>query len=135
MLRMRMAALLVLALAACSNGRDQGDGGRERRLARASQGLCDAQTVAVEVSVFRAREVFDTEVHAFLHELAADLQETDRAAAGELLEAKQRVEGILDEQRAEPQEVIVLIAGLQRALGQAAKAAGLPTPLCREGAS
>lgn len=132
---MRSAVMLLpLLLAACSNAAGETDG-LEARLARASQGLCDAQARAVEVSVFRAREVFDAEVHGFLHELAAELEETDRAAAAGLLEAKQRVERILQDQRAGPQEVVVLLAELQRALGEAAEAAGLSTPLCREGAS
>lgn len=133
MLRMRIAAtLLALTLAACS---DQA-GGSEADLHRASQGLCDAQVLAVESNVPRAASVFDREAHAFLHELAADLEEVDRAAAAGLLEAKQRLEAILaDPVRADPQDVVVLITELQRALRDGAEAAGLPTPLCGEGAS
>jgi hypothetical protein len=133
MLRMRIAAtLLALTLAACS---DQA-GGSEAGLQRASQGLCDAQVLASDSNVPRAATVFDRETHGFLHELAADLQETDRAAAAALLEAKQRVERILeDPARADPQDVVVLITELQRALRDGAEAAGLPTPLCEEGAS
>jgi hypothetical protein len=130
---MRIAAtLLALTLAACS---DQA-GGSEVGLQRASQGLCDAQVLAVESNVPRAATVFDREAHGFLHELAADLEEVDRAAAAGLLEAKQRLEAILaDPVRADPQEVAVLITELQRALRDGAEAAGLPTPLCGEGAS
>jgi hypothetical protein len=133
MLRMRIAAtLLALTLAACS---DQA-GGSEADLQRASQGLCDAQVLAFESNVPRAASVFDREAHGFLHELAADLEEVDRAAAAGLLEAKQRLEAILaDPVRADPQEVAVLITELQRALRDGAEAAGLPTPLCGEGAS
>jgi hypothetical protein len=133
MLRMRIAAtLLALTLAACS---DQA-GGSEADLHRASQGLCDAQVLAFESNVPRAASVFDREAHAFLHELAADLEEVDRAAAAGLLEAKQRLEAILaDPVRADPQDVVVLITELQRALRDGAEAAGLPTPLCGEGAS
>jgi hypothetical protein len=136
MLRMRITATLVaLALAACSDASGEADG-LEARLQRASQGLCDAQFLAFESNVPRAAAVFQGETHAFLHELAADLQETNRAAAAALLEAKQRVERALeDPARAEPQEVVVLITELQRALRDGAEAAGLPTPLCREGAS
>ena len=133
MLHMRITAtLLALTLAACS---DQA-GGSEAGLQRASQGLCDAQVLASESNVPRAASVFDREAHGFLHELAADLEEVDRAAAAGLLEAKQRLEAILaDPVRADPQDVVVLITELQRALREGAEAAGLPTPLCREGAS
>ncbi len=135
MLRMRIAAtLVVLALGACSAASGEANG-LEARLRPASQGLCDAQVLAFESSVPEAAAVFDAEVHGFLHELAAVLQRTDRAAAAALLEAKQRVERILeDPARAEPQEVVVLITDLQRALRDGAEAADLPTPLCREGA-
>jgi len=135
MLRMRittMALVLALAAVACSDE----VGGREARLQRASQGLCDAQVHAFEANVRRAAAVFDAESHAFLHELAADLEDIDRAAAANLLEAKQRVErALVDPIRSDPQEVILLLAGLQRALGEAAEATGLPAPLCRNGAS
>jgi hypothetical protein len=136
MLRMRVTtAVLLAALVACSDASGQ-EGDREARLRRASQGLCDAQVHAFEANVRRAAEVFDAESHAFLHELAADLEDVDRAAAADLLEAKQRVERALqDSARSDPQEVVTLIAGLQRTLADAAEAAGLPTPLCREGAS
>jgi hypothetical protein len=136
MLLMRITAtLLALLLAACSDASGEADG-LDARLARASQGLCDAQVHAFERNVPRAAVVFDTEVHGFLHELAAVLQDTDRPAAGDLLEAKQRVERALEDPAgADPQDVVVMITELQRALRDGAEAAGLPTPLCREGAS
>lgn len=136
MLRMRIVTtLLALALAGCSDASGQ-DEGLEVRLARASQGLCDAQVHAFERNLPRAAAVFDAEVHGFLHELAADVEETDRPAAGVLLEAKQRVERALeDPARADAQSVVTLMSDLQRALGDAAEAAGLPTPLCEEGES
>jgi hypothetical protein len=133
---MRIAALfLSLVLAGCSNASGQADG-LESRLPRASQGLCDAQVLVARSNVPGAAAVFDAEVHGFLHELAAAVQRTDRAAAGALLEAKQRVERVFqDPVRADPQDAAVLLTELQRALGGAAEAAGLPTPLCREGAT
>ena len=136
MLRMRIAALLVtLTLAACSNGSGEAEG-LEARLPGASQGLCDAQVMASRSNVPGAAEVFDAEVHGFLHELAAVVQQTDRAAGADLLEAKQRVERIFEEPvRAEAQQVLVLLSDLQRAMGRAAEAAGLPRPRCREGAT
>ena len=39
-----------------------------------------------------ARRVFQDQSHAYLHQLAAELQERDRSLAAELLEAKQQVE-------------------------------------------
>ena len=39
-----------------------------------------------------ARSVFQDQSHAYLHQLAAELQESDRSLAAELLEAKQQVE-------------------------------------------
>jgi hypothetical protein len=136
MLRMRITAtMLALLLAACSDASGEADG-LDARLARASQGLCDAQVHAFERNVPRAAVEFNTEVHGFLHELAAVLGEVDRAAAAGLLEAKQRVERALEDPAgADPQDVVVLITELQRALREGAEAAGLPTPLCREGAS
>lgn len=137
MVRMRIATLcLSLVLAACTNASGEEQEGLEARLPGASQGLCDAQVLASEANVPGAAAVFDGEVHGFLHELAAVVQQSDRTAAADLLEAKQRVERAFeDPARAPPQQVVVLLSELQRALGQAAKAAGLPTPLCREGAS
>ncbi len=136
MVPMRIAVLfLVLTLAACSDESGE-ERGLESRLPGASQGLCDAQVLAGESNVPDAAAVFNDEVHGFLHELAAVVQRTDRAVAAELLEAKQRVERIFEDPvRAPPQEVVVLLTELQRALGQAAEAAGLPRPLCREGAT
>jgi hypothetical protein len=42
-----------------------------------------------------ARQVFQDQSHAYLHQLAAELQEQDRSLAAELLEAKQQVERAL----------------------------------------
>ena len=136
MLRMRIATLLLsLGLAACSDASGEADG-LEARLPGASQGLCDAQVLAAESNVPDAAGVFDAEVHGFLHELAAVVRGTDRAAAAELLEAKQRVERIFEDPvRAEAQAVVILLSELQRALAGAAEAAGLPRPLCRAGAT
>jgi hypothetical protein len=133
---MRMTATaLALTLVACADASHE-DKGLEGRLARASQGLCDARAHASRSDVARAAGVFNAEVHAFLHELAADLQETDRAAAAGLLEAKQRVEAALVEPaRANPEEVATLLADLERALAAAAEAAGLAGTTCRKDAA
>jgi DNA anti-recombination protein RmuC len=131
-MRTTLVFLVSVLLAACSDGTT----GRQARLQRASQGLCDAQVQAFHSNVRRAADAFDRDTHAFLHELAADLQEIDRQLAARLLEAKQRVENaFLDPTRADPQQVAQLLAELQRALREGAEVAGLPTPLCREGAT
>jgi hypothetical protein len=131
------AAVVVLALvaAACSAGDPQsGIETRERRLQEASQGLCDAQVAAFEGRFRDAKAVFDTETHGYLHELAAMLQDVDPEAAADLLEAKQRVEVSLNG-GGDPLAMQGQLNQLQRALNDAAEAADLPRPLCREGAT
>jgi hypothetical protein len=132
----RTACIVALLLAgvACSEGGAAPGPDRERRLQAASQGLCDALFLASQGRVQDARSVFYAETHAYLHELAAELQESDRQAAAGLLEAKQRVEASLDS-GTDPVAAHELMTRLQRALGDAALAAGLPAPLCREGAA
>jgi hypothetical protein len=129
----RWLVAVFVVLSACD---EQGgaDAGVPDRLQRASQGLCDAQVAAFGGRIREAAEVFDVETHDFLHQLAARLQDTDRDAAAALLEAKQRVEAAFDagSDRVAMQELLI---DLQRALQDAADAAGLPAPLCREGAS
>jgi hypothetical protein len=50
------------------------------------------------------------------------------------LESKQRLESIFQNSR-DPVETQQVLVDLQRALHDAAKSAGLPDPLCREGAT
>ncbi|HEX2024850.1 MAG TPA: hypothetical protein VHH92_00485 [Actinomycetota bacterium] len=127
--------VVMLSLAACDGqGGAQTDGADADRLQTASQGLCDAQVEASRGRLRDARAIFDAETHDYLHALAARLQQTDRAAAAELLEAKQRVEAAFRSAR-DPTGLHELLVALQRELGDAAEAAGLPAPLCREGAS
>jgi DNA-binding MurR/RpiR family transcriptional regulator len=106
---------------------------RAPRLQAASQGLCDAVVFASEGRLRDAATVFDAETHDYLHALARMLQEVDPAAAADLLEAKERVESVLDI-GADPLAAQDLLVRLQRAVRDAALAADLPTPLCRDGA-
>jgi hypothetical protein len=132
----RGSALLIvasLACAACTEERADPRPAGERRLRAASQGLCDALFLASQGRVRDVASVFYAETHGYLHELAAQLQETDPAVAASLLEAKQRVERALEGE--DPVGTQELLTRLQRALGDAAQAAGLPPPLCREGAA
>ncbi len=129
-------AVLTLLGTACVEERSDGATGEDARLQAASQGLCDAQVLVSEGDVVRAAEVFDRETHDYLHELAGMLQEVDRQAAAELLEVKQRLESTLaTPERADPGAVAALIPELQRALADGSEAAGLPVPLCIEGAA
>lgn len=131
-------AIAAFAMAGCAGG-DQGAiaGGssRQQRLDRASQGLCDALVAASEGRVEEAAEVFDRETHDFLHELAGALSEEHRAVAASLLRAKQRVEAAFEDPVRGDPPVADLLGQLQGALGEAADAAGLGPPLCREEAA
>jgi hypothetical protein len=108
---------------------------RGQRLQAASQGLCDAQVLVSDGKISDAAEVFEERTHAFLHELADEVQDVDRGAAARLLEAKERLEEALAAPRTDPGGVAEIITELQRAVSGAASAVDLPTPLCREGAS
>jgi hypothetical protein len=123
-------AAMVLAWA-CT---EQSPPARAPRLQAASQGLCDAVVFASEGRVRDAAQVFDAETHDYLHELARMLQEVDPAATADLLEAKEQVESVLDI-GADPLAAQDLLVRLQRAMRDAARAADLPTPLCRDGAA
>jgi predicted HicB family RNase H-like nuclease len=127
------AVVAVLLLPACSGERVVDDGAEAGRLQAASQGICDAQAFAAEGDVEGARTIFEEGVHDYLHQLAVRLRETDRAAAGRLLEVTQRMEDAF-RTRVDPASLTALLGDLQRALIEGAEAAGLPQPLCREGA-
>lgn len=59
-------------------------------------GLCEAREMLVDGDPVGAREAFYDNSHVALHEIADRLSAEDRAAAAELLEAKQAVESGLD---------------------------------------
>jgi hypothetical protein len=128
--------MLSMAGAACSGGEgsDAAANGQPRRLQAASQGLCDSQVAASEGRLREAADVFDADTRAYLNDLARMLREIDPRATAELLESKQRVETIFQNSR-DPVETQEVLVALQRALHQAAESAGLPSPLCREGAT
>ena len=132
----RILILAATMVAASSCGGDGGDASAQpsadERLAAASQGLCDALELAEADDVTGAGREFEDRVHAYLHDLAAQLSTFDRPAAGELLEAKQRVEEALRGTSPDAAEVHALIADLQRELADAADAAGLQPSPCEE---
>lgn len=128
---------ILVAGAACGEeGGAPDDPSNAGRLQAASQGLCDAGVLAQRSDIRAAAEVFQNETHDYLHVLADVAEERDRGAAARLLEVKQRLEQLLqDAPGADPGAVVGAITDVQRAMGDAAEAVGLPAPLCAEGAS
>ncbi len=131
-LRFLAAGLLLLA-AACSSS---GASGSADPLDEAVAGLCEATTLAEDGDVAAAAAVFQDRSHEYLHELADQLSDQDRAATARLLEAKQRVEAAFaDSETADPAETANLLRDLQAALSEAATAASLDPPGCGEDAA
>jgi hypothetical protein len=67
-------------------------GGGEASYRFAVDGLCLAQQSAAGGEVDQARTVFQDQAHSPLHDIAAAVEERNRAVAGDLLVAMQRVE-------------------------------------------
>lgn len=59
--------------------------------------VCDAGTAAAQGEADGARRIFVNTVHDRIHELAAETGRVDRGTEARLLEAKQRVEAVLDD--------------------------------------
>lgn len=96
----RIFLLLVCWVAAAAFGLavltfDQGDDNGTESTTAAHGAVCDALREARGGNADAARRIFTDEAHDALHQLAADAAEQDRAAAAELLEAKQKVESSL----------------------------------------
>jgi hypothetical protein len=92
--RLIVAIGLIVVASGCSGTDREADstGQGSRGPQAAITGLCEAQSLASGGGVGEARQVFQDESHAYLHQLATELQESDRSLAAELLEAKQQVE-------------------------------------------
>lgn len=131
------ASMCLVIFAGVSCGSADGNGSdrspEEQRLRSASQGLCAAVELAGEGDVDAAEDAFTSKVHAFLHEFADRLSESDRAATAELLEAKQRVEAAFADPAASPSEVSGALAALKGELDAAAASSGLAAAPCQEG--
>ena len=97
MRRLSVAISLVVLASACTGTDQSADSPARRSLdpQAAVTGLCEAQSLASGGGLDQARQVFQDQSHAYLHQLAAELQERDRSLAAELLEAKQQVERAL----------------------------------------
>ena len=97
----------------------------------AFQGLCDARTLAQAGDVEAASDTFESRAHAELHSLADRVAATDRDAAADLLEAKQRVEAAFgSSDTADPRAVAAGLLTVQDQVGNAAEALGLDRPVC-----
>jgi hypothetical protein len=121
-------AALLLALPSC----DRAPAQASDPLDQAFLGLCEAGTLSAQGRLEEAGDVFQDRSHEFLHELAADVQGPDPAAAAALLEAKQRVEAALADPGTDPDALSDLLAALRRAFAAAARALGEKVPACQE---
>ena len=133
---MRWIALVLLAsgLAACaSEPVSEAAPAADPGLQRASAGLCDALRASSAGDVGRAATVFEDEAHGYLHELADRVEAQDRAAAAELLQAKQRAEAALARPWA-PEEVAQALEELGEELADSAATLGMQRPSCEAAA-
>ncbi|MGH9051135.1 MAG: hypothetical protein ACRDY4_15510, partial [Acidimicrobiia bacterium] len=95
------------------------------RWARAVAGLCAAAVHARDGAVDDARATFFDQSHDDLHELADETAGDDRAAAAELLEAKEAVEADLAAASAALADDLDALVDATRA---AVRATGAPVP-------
>lgn len=131
MRRLIVAVGIVVLAASCT-------GSEEKRAPTAAQssgpqvaieGLCEAETLAAGGLQSEAQRVFQDQSHAYLHELAAQLQEQDRVLAGQLLKAKQEVEVALQE-RSDPETLALRIGALRAVVESAVAVVGLTNVGC-----
>ena len=115
------AAVLALAITAAGCSHSAG-GGRSRSISVAGEqvpvavlvdahaGLCEA---AADTTL--ARQLFYDRSHQDLHTVARALEDVDRAQAGALLEAKQKVEGEIDAPPPSLRDDLLRLADVYRA--------------------
>jgi hypothetical protein len=115
-----VAAAVTMLAAACARDDEPSTTSRGSRPQVAVEGLCKAEALAAQGQQDEARKVFQDQSHAYLHELAAQLQERNRALAAQLLEAKQQVERSL-EGGVDP-EILAGLIGALRAVVESALA-------------
>lgn len=123
------AAVTLLASACGGSGEKRPSESQGSRPQVAVQGLCEAEVLASGGQPDEARRVFQDQSHAYLHELAAQLQERDRALAAQLLETKQQVEGAL-QGGANPEILPGLIGGLRAVVESALASMGVANVGC-----
>jgi hypothetical protein len=125
-------AVGILVLTASCTGNEEKPAptaGQSRGPQAAVEGLCEAETLAAGGLQGEAQQVFQDQSHAYLHELAAQLQERDRDLAGQLLEAKQEVEVALLE-RSDPETLAIRIGALRAVVESAVAVVGLTNVGC-----
>lgn len=110
------------AAGASSPGGDQG-------YVSAVTGLCEARRVA-SAEPEEAVRLFQDRVHVPLHDIAAQVEEADRAAAAKLLEAKQEVEAEIEEGSLEGEVLEDRLGGLLDATVSGLAATDLVAPTC-----
>ena len=115
---------IAIALVGSSCGRDGSDEPADLSAADLVAALCTAAASAANGDGDAARAGFE-DVHAGLHALADDLSGRDRQAAGELLQAKHRVEA---EVRGSADDA--LAAGLRELAQVTARAAAVDPATC-----
>lgn len=115
-----VAAAVAMLAAACGGDDEPSTTSRGTRPQVAVEGLCEGEALAGQGQLDQARTVFQDQSHAYLHELAGQLQERDRALAAQLLEAKQQVERSL-EGGVDP-EILAGLIGALRAVVESALA-------------
>lgn len=122
--------LMVLASACTETDREADSTTRGSRGPQAAvTGLCEAQSLASGGGVEEARQVFEDQSHAYLHQLAAELQESDRSLAAELLEAKQQVERAFQAE-GDPELLTDLIVQLREVVEAALASMGMANVGC-----
>lgn len=89
---MVVAATLSITMLGCSSPAPAGS-----RPGEVVAAVCGARTAAARGESEGARRIFVNTAHDRLHELAAAAGQVDRSAEARLLEAKQRVEAVLEE--------------------------------------
>lgn len=120
-MRCSIVAVGIVVLAASCTGSEEKrapTAAQSRGPQAAVEGLCEAETLAAGGLQSEARRVFQNQSHAYLHELAAQLEQRDRVLAGQLLEAKQEVEVAL--QGGSDPETLALRIGALRAVAESA---------------
>jgi hypothetical protein len=117
------AAVVAIAVGILAVVAWNGGGDATSPAADTHAGLCEAMEVARNDDVEAARAAFYDRSHDGLHELAADANEVDPAAAAGLLEAKFRVEAMLDESP-DPAELTAALDTLADATAGAAEVVG-----------
>lgn len=123
-------AVAVTVLAACTGSDGKGSSPPQASSPQvAVEGLCEAETLAAGGLQSEARRVFQNQSHAYLHELAAQLEERDRVLAGQLLEAKQEVEVAL-QGGSDPETLALRIGALRAVVESAVTVVGLQNVGC-----